>query len=55
MPLCSFNGVDREIIQDCPEDEIQDLPKWLTPVKTNMKFLDMRAGDGGTKPCSTTF
>lgn len=41
-----FNGVDREIIQDCPEDEIQDLPKWLTPVKTNMKFLDMRAGDG---------
>ena len=44
--IMRFNGVDREIIQDCPEDEIQDLPKWLTPVKTNMKFLDMRAGDG---------
>lgn len=41
-----FNGVDRPILQDCPEDEIQELPKWLTPVKTNMRFLDMRAGDG---------
>lgn len=41
-----FNGVDRPILQDCPEDEIQELPKWLTPVKTNMKFLDMEAGDG---------
>lgn len=34
------------ILYDWPEDEIQDLPKWLTPVKTSMKFLDMRAGDG---------
>lgn len=39
-------GVDRPMLQDCPEDEIQELPKWLTPVKTNMKFLDMEAGDG---------
>lgn len=44
--IMRFNGVDREIIQDCPEDEIQVLPKWLTPVKTNMKFLEMEAGDG---------
>lgn len=41
-----FNGMDRPILQDCLEDEIQELPKWLTPVKTNMKFLDMEAGDG---------
>lgn len=44
--IMRFNGVDREIIQDCLEDEIQVLPKWLTPVKTNMKFLEMEAGDG---------
>lgn len=44
--IMRFNGSDRPIIWDCPEEEIQDLPKWLTPVKTNMKFLDMRAGDG---------
>lgn len=44
--IMRFNGVDRPILQDCPEDEIQELPKWLTPVKTNMKFLDMEAGDG---------
>lgn len=44
--LMRFKGVDRPMLQDCPEDEIQELPKWLTPVKTNMKFLDMEAGDG---------
>lgn len=44
--IMRFKGVDRPILQDCPEDEIQELPKWLTPVKTNMKFLDMEAGDG---------
>lgn len=44
--IMRFKGVDRPMLQDCPEDEIQELPKWLTPVKTNMKFLDMEAGDG---------
>ena len=44
--IMRFKGVDRPMLQDCPEDEIQKLPKWLTPVKTNMKFLDMEAGDG---------
>ena len=47
--IMRFNGVDREVLLDCPEDDIQDLPKWLTPVKTSMKFLDMRAG-GRTEP-----
>lgn len=44
--IMRFKGVDRPMLQDCPEDEIQELPKWLAPVKTNMKFLDMEAGDG---------
>ena len=44
--IMRFKGVDRPMLQDCPEDEIQELPKWLTPVKTNMKFLNMEAGDG---------
>lgn len=44
--IMRFKGVDREIIQNCPENDIQELPKWLTPVKTNIKFLEMRAGDG---------
>ena len=44
--IMRFKGVGRPMLQDCPEDEIQELPKWLTPVKTNMKFLDMEAGDG---------
>lgn len=44
--IMKFNGVPRPVLLDCPEDEIQELPKWLTPVKTSMKFLDMEAGDG---------
>ena len=44
--VLKFQGVERPILYDWSEDEIQDLPKWLTPVKTSMKFLDMRAGDG---------
>lgn len=44
--ILRFKGVDRPVLRDCPEDEIQELPKWLTPVKTNMKFLDMEAGEG---------
>ena len=44
--IMKFNGVPRPVLLDCPEDEIQELPKWLIPVKTSMKFLDMEAGDG---------
>jgi putative DNA primase/helicase len=44
--ILKFKGVNRPILMDCPEDEIQDVPKWLTPVKTNVKFLDMEAGEG---------
>ena len=32
----ALGGVDRAIhVRTCPEGEIQDLPKWLTPVKSN--------------------
>lgn len=44
--ILRFRGMDRPILRDCPEDEIQVLPKWLTPVKTNVQFLDMEAGEG---------
>lgn len=44
--VLKFRGVDRPILYDCPEDDIQNLPKWLTPVKTNQDFLTMKAGDG---------
>ena len=44
--IMRFKGVDRPVLLDCPEDEIQVVPKWLIPIKTNMKFLDMAAGDG---------
>lgn len=44
--IMKFKGVNRPVLLDCPEDEIQVLPKWLFPVKTNMEFLGMGAGEG---------
>ena len=31
--ILKFKGIERPIIYDTPEDEIQELPLWLTPVK----------------------
>lgn len=44
--ILKFQGVERAILYDTPEADIQDLPRWLTPVKTNMDFLKMGEGDG---------
>lgn len=41
------DGKLRPIIYDKFEDEeYQDVPKWLFPIKTNMDFLGMEKGDG---------
>lgn len=39
-----LEGQDREVLYDT--DEYQFLPKWLTPVKTNVDVFGMREGDG---------
>ncbi|SDF77869.1 DNA primase family protein [Sporomusa acidovorans] len=44
--ILKFNGQERKIIYDYPEDEIQELPKWLNPIKTSVNFLEMDVGDG---------
>lgn len=44
--VIKYDGKDREILHDAPEDEIQELPKWMQPVKSNMDFLNLKAGDG---------
>lgn len=44
--ILKFNGVERPILYDTPEDEIQDLPRWLTPVNTNIDFFTLGEGDG---------
>lgn len=44
--ILKFGGKDREIIYDTPEDKIQEVPKWMTPVRSSFEFLDMEAGDG---------
>lgn len=44
--ILKFNNKNREIIYDTPEDKIQEVPKWMIPIKTSFEFLDMEAGDG---------
>jgi len=45
--VLKFNGEERFIEWDVEEGvEIQELPTWMMPVKHNMEFLEMDAGDG---------
>lgn len=44
--ILKFGGKVREILYDTPENEIQEVPKWLFPIRTSAEFLDMEAGDG---------
>ena len=45
--ILKFKGKEREIIYDKLDDEdYQELPKWLVPIKSKHDFLDMEAGDG---------
>lgn len=45
--VLKYDGKEREIIYDIFDDEeYEELPKWLLPIKTNMDFLSMSAGDG---------
>lgn len=45
--ILRFRGEDRKIIYDIFDDEeYEAIPKWLLPVKYNVNFLTMEAGDG---------
>ncbi len=42
--VLKYENKEREILYDV--DDVQVLPKWLNPIRTNMAFLEMDAGDG---------
>lgn len=42
--ILKYNGVERKILYDTEEYDV--VPRWLFPIKTNMSFLTMEAGDG---------
>ena len=42
--VLKFNGEEREVLYDTGEYEV--LPKYLTPIKSNMNLLNMVDGDG---------
>lgn len=45
--ILKFKGKERTILYDTAEnEEAADLPKWMIPVKSNMEFINMDAGDG---------
>lgn len=45
--ILRFNGSDREIIYDIFDDEdYEEIPKWLLPIRHSFEFLTMEAGDG---------
>lgn len=45
--VLKYDNQDREILYDTAEnEEAQQLPRWLFPVKSKMEFLNMETGDG---------
>lgn len=45
--ILKYDNKEREIIYDIFDDEeYEEVPKWLFPIKTSMEFLDMEVGDG---------
>ena len=47
IEVLKIEGKERELLYDILEDEeYEELPKWLFPIKTSMEFLNMNAGDG---------
>lgn len=45
--ILKSNGKERNIIYDIFEDEdYEELPKWLLPIKYSAEFITMEAGDG---------
>jgi putative DNA primase/helicase len=45
--VLKYDNQNREILYDTAEnEEAQQLPRWLFPVKSKMEFLNMETGDG---------
>lgn len=45
--VLKIDGKERTVLYDIlPDEEYQEVPKWLFPIKTTTEFLDMEAGDG---------
>lgn len=45
--VLKYDNKEREILYDKLDDEeYEEVPKWLFPIKTNQEFLNMESGDG---------
>lgn len=47
IEVLKIDDKEREVLYDILDDEeYQEVPKWLFPIKTSMEFLNMKSGDG---------
>ena len=47
LEILKIDGKERELLYDIFEDEeYQEIPKWLFPIKSSIDFIHMEAGDG---------
>lgn len=46
IEILKFGGEEREIVYDVDDGEYEDVPKYLTPIRTKTTFVDMESGDG---------
>lgn len=45
--VLKIDGKERKVLYDIlPDEEYQEIPKWLFPVRSTTEFLDMEAGEG---------
>src|SRR5690606_27035423 len=44
--ILKYKNQFRPILYDTKDKEYQEIPKWLTPVKSSFDFLNMEPGDG---------
>ena len=42
--ILKFGGKEREILYD--KSDVQEVPKFFTPIKSNINFVDMKKGEG---------
>ena len=47
LEILKIDGNERELLYDIFDDEeYQEIPKWLFPIKSSIDFIHMEAGDG---------
>lgn len=44
--VLKYEGKEREILYDIPENEVQEIPRFFLPLKKKINFMELSEGDG---------